>query len=336
MGSPYVSQSASGYSSAPPPDDGSVTAANKIKYATLKTQLSDPLKTEIDAINSQCRTALNVTPTSQSSAYTTTTADHLRPIEVTGTTTISLGDAATMVAQSMGYEVPIINTGSATVTIALITAANTLNGQANGTIALGPRQSARCAVNSTSNGYDVIASGNDIPAGVVMDFAGSSAPAGWLLCDGSAVSRTTYANLFTAISTTWGTGDGSTTFNVPDLRGRVTAGKDNMGGSAANRITSGNSGITGTTLGAAGGDERLHQHNHAISDSGHSHTPGAAGSFLLDTGGSAVMSVNAGAHSYPATGTTNTQTTGITINNAGSGASQNVQPTAIVLKIIKF
>ena len=49
-------------------------------------------------------------------------------------------------------------------------------------------------------------------------YAGASAPAGWLMCDGSAVSRTTYASLFTAISTTWGIGDNSTTFNLPDLR----------------------------------------------------------------------------------------------------------------------
>ena len=57
------------------------------------------------------------------------------------------------------------------------------------------------------------------PAGAVMSFAMNSAPSGWLGADGSAVNRTTYADLFTAISTTYGTGDGSTTFNLPDLRG---------------------------------------------------------------------------------------------------------------------
>jgi len=94
---------------------------------------------------------------------------------------------------------------------------------------------------------------NVAPPGVVLPYAGASAPTGWLLCYGQAVSRTTYADLFTAISTTYGAGDGSTTFNVPDLRGRVPAGKDNMGGTAANRLTAGGSGVTGTTLGAAGG-----------------------------------------------------------------------------------
>lgn len=58
-----------------------------------------------------------------------------------------------------------------------------------------------------------------VPAGAVMAFAMNSAPSGWLSADGSAVSRTTYATLFTAIGTTHGTGDGSATFNLPDLRG---------------------------------------------------------------------------------------------------------------------
>lgn len=64
------------------------------------------------------------------------------------------------------------------------------------------------------------------PAGVVTAYGGSAAPTGWLLCDGQAVSRTTYAKLFAAISTTYGAGDGSTTFNLPNLKGRVPVGLD--------------------------------------------------------------------------------------------------------------
>lgn len=63
-----------------------------------------------------------------------------------------------------------------------------------------------------------------IPAGSVITTAASAAPTGWLLCDGAAVSRTTYATLFAAISTTYGVGDGATTFNVPDLRRRTPTG----------------------------------------------------------------------------------------------------------------
>lgn len=62
------------------------------------------------------------------------------------------------------------------------------------------------------------------PPGLVSPFAGSAVPTGWLPCDGAAVNRTTYAALFAAVSTTWGAGDGSTTFNVPDFRGRTLAG----------------------------------------------------------------------------------------------------------------
>ena len=72
-----------------------------------------------------------------------------------------------------------------------------------------------------------------IPSGAVLPFAGTAAPAGWLLCYGQAVSRTTYAALFNALGTAYGAGDGSTTFNLPDLRGRVPGGKDDMGGVAA-------------------------------------------------------------------------------------------------------
>ncbi len=91
------------------------------------------------------------------------------------------------------------------------------------------------------------------PAGALQPYAGSTAPAGWLLCYGQAVSRTTYARLFEAISTTYGVGDGSTTFNIPDLRGRIPVGLDAMGGAAASRLTSAK-GHT-TTLGSAAGAE---------------------------------------------------------------------------------
>ncbi len=65
-----------------------------------------------------------------------------------------------------------------------------------------------------------------IPTGVVNWFAMSTEPTGWLKCNGNAVSRSTYANLFTAIGTTFGAGDGSTTFNLPDLRGEFVRGWD--------------------------------------------------------------------------------------------------------------
>lgn len=68
-----------------------------------------------------------------------------------------------------------------------------------------------------------------LPSGTLIDFAGTVEPSGWLLCDGRAVSRTTYASLFASISTAFGSGDGSTTFNLPDFRGRFARYNDNMG-----------------------------------------------------------------------------------------------------------
>jgi len=107
-----------------------------------------------------------------------------------------------------------------------------------------------------------------VPFGTIFPFAGSTAPTGWLLSFGQAVSRTTYSKLFTAISTTYGSGDGSTTFNLPDLRGRVIAGLDNMGGTAASRLTS--TVLTASnTLGATGGTQtNTHNHYQSIGNDG--------------------------------------------------------------------
>ena len=85
----------------------------------------------------------------------------------------------------------------------------------------------------------------DMPLEYIV-FAGSSSPTGFLFCDGSAVSRSTYADLFAIISTTYGVGDGSSTFNLPDIRGRVVAGKE----ASANLLTSAVGGLNGNTLGA--------------------------------------------------------------------------------------
>jgi microcystin-dependent protein len=92
--------------------------------------------------------------------------------------------------------------------------------------------------------------------GEIKTIAGSSTPSKTLLTFGQAVSRSTYSALFTAIGTTYGAGDGSTTFNLPDGRGRLDLGKDNMGGSTAGRVTSASTGGgNATTLGGTGGGE---------------------------------------------------------------------------------
>lgn len=94
-----------------------------------------------------------------------------------------------------------------------------------------------------------------VPIGFRAGYVGTAAPnSRWLLCDDSAVSRTTYAALFALISTSYGIGDGSTTFNLPDYRGRTAVGLDNLGGSSANRITDTNADSLNNT---GGGDEDI-------------------------------------------------------------------------------
>ena len=87
--------------------------------------------------------------------------------------------------------------------------------------------------------------GSEVPAGIMQMFAGNTIPAGWLLCDGSAVSRTDYAKLFSAIGTTWGAGDGSTTFNLPNTIGRFAEGASTSGSYKSAGLPN----ITGTFLG---------------------------------------------------------------------------------------
>lgn len=96
------------------------------------------------------------------------------------------------------------------------------------------------------------------PVGSITDFAGSTAPSGWLLCYGQIVAQASYPELFQVIGSTYNTGgEGVNNFRLPDCRGRATYGQDNMGGSSAGRITNAGSGIVGTTLGANGGVESV-------------------------------------------------------------------------------
>lgn len=98
----------------------------------------------------------------------------------------------------------------------------------------------------------------NIPLGGGLPFFGTTAPnSSFVFPYGQAISRTTYATLFSLLSTTYGAGDTTTTFNVPDLRGRVVAGKDDMGGSAASRLTTAGSAVDGATLGAVGGAQNV-------------------------------------------------------------------------------
>ena len=176
-----------------------------------------------------------------------------------------------------------------------------------------------------------------IPIGACIDFYGSTSPnSSFVLPYGQEISRTTYSALFSMFSTTYGSGDGSTTFNVPDLRGRIAAGKDDMGGSAASRLTSTYFGTSAAALGAVGGLEshtlttaQLASHTHGVTDPGHTHTTNAV------TTGSGISS-GGGTNALQSASNT-TAVTGISINSAGSGnAHNNTQPTIICNKLLRI
>lgn len=121
-----------------------------------------------------------------------------------------------------------------------------------------PSQTIELTYDGTSSRWRISAAWvNGIPIGAGIDYWGATAPAGFAFPYGQNVSRTTYALAFAVLGTTYGVGDGSTTFGMPDKRGRGSIAKDNMGGSAASRVTTGGSSIDGTTLGAAGGAQNV-------------------------------------------------------------------------------
>ena len=168
-------------------------------------------------------------------------------------------------------------------------------------------------------------------AGVIQMFAGpasqtvdngivtaTGAPNGWLICDGSAVSRTTYATLFAVIGTTYGTGDGSTTFNLPDLQGRVAIGAGS------------GTGLTSRTLGATGGSESLQSHDHNVASNGYN-VPGKSGGWNWRTTGSGSSD---NYKNTPMGGSSASVASIAKTGSAGSGNAGNMQPFTVVHYII--
>ena len=191
----------------------------------------------------------------------------------------------------------------------------------------------------TINGRD---SSQLTPSGIMSPFAGPTAPTGWLLCDGAAVSRATYVTLFAVVGTYWGAGDGSTTFNVPNAKGRMFTGLDSSQTEFA-------------ALGQVGGQKTVQLHSHGVSDPGHAHGVSDPGhnhdnlGGIHAGGGGADWDVNSAAANRSVSlnwsdGTRNGASgagigingagTNVSIANAGAGVN-NLSPYLVANYIIK-
>ena len=163
----------------------------------------------------------------------------------------------------------------------------------------------------------------NVPTGLMADWSGPLAaiPDGWLFCDGTAVLRTAFADLFSIIGTTFGAGDGSTTFNLPNAVSRVIVGA----GVFAVGATGGASSI-GLTVG------QMPAHSHTINDPGHAHVQQVQANNVAGT----VGSQGGNAANDTSIGTTDSSVTGITLNDTGSGDPINIwNPYLSLGKIIK-
>lgn len=194
--------------------------------------------TEIDTEFTNIATAIATKSDLADPTFTGTVA--LTNLSVAGNITVA-GTAAF----SVGPTAPTATAGTNTTqvaTTAFVTTAVT-NSAASGLVSPAftgtpTAPTASAGTNTTqiaTTAFVTNAVSSGIPSGMVMHFANSTAPTGWLECNGAAVSRTTYAALFSAVSTLYGAGDGSTTFNLPDLRGEFIRGWDNGKGTDSGR-----------------------------------------------------------------------------------------------------
>ena len=287
--------------------DGTLTAetsiiipsVNKMYYVRNNTSGSFALK---------IKTAGNTAATIEQGSNVMVATDGTNVFQTAFPTSVSSFTVNSLTATSVSTSVlnaSKISTSTVSATTIHTTSISAVSGRFSGTV---------CASSFVGAGL--------LPTGMISPYAGTSAPSGFLLCFGQAVSRSTYSDLFAVVSATYGAGDGSSTFNIPDLRGRVIAGQDDMGGTAVSILTSAAAGgIDGSALGNTGGSQthqlsvgELPSHSHQVSV--------IVGSAQVKSGSGATRALSS-------------QTSINTSNTGGDVAHNNIQPTFILNYIIK-
>jgi microcystin-dependent protein len=296
-----------------------------------------------DVSNQPADVAMSGDVTIINTGATTISNSAITNVKVSASATIALSKLASVAAYQWitGTSGGVLNGTSVTANRAVATDSNGLPIASSTTdTELGYVSGATSNIQAQIN---TLAGGATVPTGAIFDFGGTVPPTGYLVCDGSSLLRAgTYANLFAAIGTTWGSTDG-THFNIPALSRAVTVGSGGSG-----------SGTLGNAVGNTGGAETVtviqNSHNHTqdahhhtgtaggvastgvviLSDTG---TPEGTTTLTRDIGTMAISRAAAQSVAFVNTGTTTATNQSTTATNT---ASSVIQPSAVVLKIIKI
>jgi len=270
-------------------------------------------------------TTLNAGTTTGTALNVVTDTTGAMAIQTSGTTAIAISAAQAVTltnplpAGSGGTGISSLGTGVATAL------GQNVTGSGGAVLATSPSiasptltgtpiaPTAAAGTNTTQVATTAFVLANSAPTGGLIMWGTGTAPSGWLLCAGAAVSRTTYAALFAVIGTTFGVGDGSTTFTLPNYTNRMPY---------------------GTTVAATGGSADAvvvsHTHTATVTDPGHAHSGGATGALLPVN--------NVPYYNFNQQGNTGSQVTGISVSNSTegvSGTNANLPPYLGINFIIK-
>tara|TARA_R110000803_G_scaffold130778_9_gene198069 strand:- start:1353 stop:2537 length:1185 start_codon:yes stop_codon:yes gene_type:complete len=248
-----------------------------------------------------------------------------------GLDALSIQEFSDHINKTDGADLWVTNRKLDATTKAQVALADTNSGLITTNIADIATNTADIATNVTNIGTNTTAIGVGLPPGVIFDYAAATAPTGWLLCEGTAVSRTTYSALFAVIGTGFGAGDGSSTFNVPDYRDRVAVGQ------SGTKTLAAAAGADTVTL--ATGNLPSHAHTGAVhthAGPSHAHTfsdtstsAGAADVELRDgSGGTKIITSDGEAAGLGLTGSSPsiTDRAMVTTNSTLNGATRAIAP----------